>query len=86
LKRYISSTIDDLCPENEFFIILKKELSIPDNYRFTDKQKNEIYVLLNTTDEMKEKKQLPYKRILYYLSKVYVDRKRKMIEKLLIVY
>ncbi|CAF3617577.1 unnamed protein product [Rotaria sp. Silwood1] len=59
--KYISNDIDDLCPERELFIILKKELGIADNYRFTEKQKNEVYNLLNCTDTMKQKRQLPYK-------------------------
>jgi hypothetical protein len=64
--------IDDLCPEKEFFLILKKELSIADNYQFTEKQKNELYTLFNCNDNMKQKRQLPYKRLLYFLSKTFV--------------
>ncbi len=72
-QRYISNDINDLCPEKEFFIILKKELSIADNYQFTDKQKNEIYNVLNCTDDNKQKRQLPYQRLLYFLSKTFVE-------------
>lgn len=67
--RYISNDIDDLCPEKELFLILKKELNIADSYRFTEKQKNEVYNLLNCTGELKQKRLLPYKRLLYYLTK-----------------
>ncbi|CAF3894484.1 unnamed protein product [Rotaria sp. Silwood2] len=87
--KYISNDIDDLCPERELFLILKKELSIADNYRFTDKQKNEVYNLLNCTDTMKQKRQLPYKRLLYFLSKTtipinkerHIEKKERNIEK-----
>ncbi|CAF3598885.1 unnamed protein product [Rotaria sp. Silwood1] len=80
--KYISNDIDDLCPERELFIILKKELGIADNYRFTEKQKNEVYNLLNCTDTMKQKRQLPYKRLLYFLSKMTIPiNKERYIEK-----
>ena len=72
--RFISIDIDDLCPEKELFLILKKELAIPDNYRFSEKQKNEVYTLLNCTDSMKQKQQLPYKRLLNILSKTLVGK------------
>lgn len=73
LSRFISNDVDDLCPERELFLILKKELCIADDYRFTDKQKNEIYNLLNCTDTMRQKRQLPYKRLLQILSKTCVE-------------
>ncbi|CAF3862527.1 unnamed protein product [Rotaria sordida] len=80
--KYISNDIDDLCPEKELFIILKKELNIADNYRFTEKQKNEVYNLLNCTDAMKQKRQLPYKRLLYLFSKTTIPiNKERNIEK-----
>ncbi|CAF2265210.1 unnamed protein product [Rotaria magnacalcarata] len=80
--KYISSDIEDLCPENELFLILKKELGIADSYRFTDKQKNELYTLLNCTDHMKHKRQLPYKRLLYFLSKTTIPHgKERNVEK-----
>jgi hypothetical protein len=53
--------------------MLKKELDIPDSYRFTDKQKEEVYNLLNCTDDMREKRQLPYRRLLYLLIKTLVE-------------
>ncbi|CAF4296416.1 unnamed protein product [Rotaria socialis] len=80
--KYISNDIEDLCPEHELFLILKKELGIADSYRFTDKQKNELYTLLNCTDHMKHKQQLPYKRLLYFLSKTTIPHgKERNIEK-----
>ena len=72
-SRYISSDIEDLCPEAELFLILKKELHIPDSYRLTEKQKNELYTLLNCTENMKQKRQLPYNRLLHLLSKTLVE-------------
>jgi hypothetical protein len=54
-------------------MILKSKLSIADNYQFTDQQKNELYNALNCSDENKQKRQLPYKRLLYFLSKTFVE-------------
>jgi hypothetical protein len=71
--RYISPDNDDLCSEKELFLMLKKELDISDSYRFTDKQKDEVYNLLNCNDDMREKRQLPYKRLLYLLIKTLVQ-------------
>lgn len=73
IGRFISSDLDDLCPEEELFLILKKELGLPDQYHFTGKQKNEVYTLLNCQDQLKKKRQLPYKRLLHFLSKTFVD-------------
>ena len=74
IHRFISNDVDDLCPQKEVFLILKKELSIADDYRFTDKQKNEVYNLLNCTDTMRQKRQIPYKRLLQVLSKTFVEQ------------
>lgn len=71
--RFISNDVNDLCPEKEVFLILKKELAIADDYRFTDKQKIEVYNLLHCTDTMRQKRQIPYKRLLQVLSKTFVE-------------
>ncbi|CAF1213655.1 unnamed protein product [Adineta steineri] len=76
---YISRENDDLCSEKELFIVLKKELGIADNYRFTDNQKEEVYTVLNCTNEMKQKRQLPYKRLLYYLMKIKIPYSKDRI-------
>ena len=73
LRRFISSDLDDLCPEEELFLILRKELGLADSYQFPGKQKNEVYHLLNCQDQLKKKRQLPYKRLLHFLSKTFVE-------------
>ena len=85
MPRFISADVDDLCPEKEVFLILKKELCIADDYRFPDKQKNEIYNLLTCTEIMRQKRQLPYKRLLQVLSKTCVTNLLDSNDQLLFV-
>lgn len=70
---YVSRDNGDLCTEKEFFLILKKELGIADTYQFTDYQKDEIYNALNCTNDMRQKRHIPYKRFLYLIIKPLVS-------------
>ena len=68
-SRHIAGDVDDLCQEDDLFAVLKRELNLSDNFQFSSKQKNEVYVLLHCSDKQKHKRQLPYKRLLHFLSK-----------------
>ena len=70
--RQISTELNELCPENELFLILKKELGLSDHFQFSYQQKMEIYRLLDCSEQMKKKRQLPYRRLLQILSKTFV--------------
>ncbi|CAF1005358.1 unnamed protein product [Adineta ricciae] len=79
---YVSRDNGDLCTEKEFFLVLKKELGIADTYQFTDYQKDEIYNALNCTNDMRQKRHIPYKRFLYLIIKpTIVPQKERTTEK-----
>ncbi|UJR31026.1 hypothetical protein I4U23_018535 [Adineta vaga] len=84
---YISKDNGESCTEKEFFLVLKKELGIADSYQFTDYQKDEIYTALNCSNDMRQRRQVPYKRLLYILIKTTIpthkerNNEKKFIEK-----